>query len=1007
MLLRTKTSLVLAVLIVAILSVAGFGFLRFLENSLRKSIFDGLESLSSASSGSVSRFLDDTLKDAEIIASSFPKEALERKDISAIEARLKRIMEIYPKFENGMFILDMKGNLWADYPSYPETRGKNFGFREYFKTTMEKQKGIIGVPYRSARTGELVLTFTALLRGTSNQIVGLLGCSVQLLHPNALGGIRKTRIGESGYVYIYDTSRLMILHPEDRRVLQRDVAPGMNKLFDAAIEGFEGTGETVNSRGVPMLLSLKRIEGTHWILGAQQPRKEAFAPIKEARNRIILLVFFAAVIAILTGVFAVRRLTEPLVKLRNVTMRLGQSVERITGDSREKELDFQEELKEIRSSDEIGDLASAFGEMYEKLKETFASLKETISTLRESEERYRILAEAAHDMIFILNRDGSIQYVNEFAARQHKLSAKEIIGKREDELFPPQVSERHMSNLQKVFETGQPLYGENLAGFTKEEMWLGTWLVPLFKESKEVGAVLGISRDITERRQMEGALRQSEEKYRSLVANANDAIFIAQDGFVKFPNPSALAMTGFSAEEYATIPFVHLIHPEDREMVDERYSQRLRGEEVPNNYSFRILNKAGNELWVQLNAVPVDWEGRRAVLCFLRDITPQKRLEAQVLQAQKMEAVGTLAGGIAHDFNNLLQTVLGYAEILLSEREKDGPGRQELLAIKHATQRGAELTRQLLTFSRKVQSKLRPINLNKEVIQVEGLLKRTLPKMIEVELQLADDLKVINADPAQVEQMLMNLAVNARDAMPERGRLVIRTQNVVLDETFSRKHLETKPGDYVRLTVSDTGHGMNRETLKHIFEPFYTTKGLGKGTGLGLAMVYGIVRSHDSHIFCESAPGKGTTFDIYFPVIEQGIETETFHQKEEMAGGIETILLVDDEKSILDFGRRVLSNFGYTVLAASAGEGALEIYQNEKEKVDLIILDLIMPGMGGQRCLEELLRISPEAKVIIASGYSIDGHPKTMIEAGARAFVNKPYDIKQILKIIRTVLDER
>jgi len=515
-----------------------------------------------------------------------------------------------------------------------------------------------------------------------------------------------------------------------------------------------------------------------------------------------------------------------------------------------------------------------------------------------------------------------------------------------------------------------------------------------------------LSAEIADRKRIEEALRESEEKYRSLVDHANDAIFIAQDGMVKFPNPSTLALTGYSEEDYANTPFMNLIHPEDQEMVIERYNQRLRGEDVPSPYAFRIINKAGEEMWVHLNAVLTEWEKRPAILCFIRDITSHKRLEVQFQQAQKMEAVGTLAGGIAHDFNNLLQSVLGYTEILLMNKQVRQYASNDLEEIKRAAKRGAELTQQLLTFSRKIESKLRPMDLNQEVVQVQKILQRTIPKMIEVELSLDGDLKPINADPAQVEQVLINLAVNARDAMPEGGKLIIRTHNVTLDWEFCKNRLGLKPGDYVELTVSDTGHGMDEETLKNIFDPFYTTKDVGKGTGLGLAMVYGIMKSHEGYIDCESKPNEGTTFKIYFQVVEREKVTEELKEDEEVKGGSETILLVDDEKPIRDFGEQIFSRFGYTVLPVSDGESALNLYQEKKDEIDLVILDLIMPVMGGKKCLEWLLQINPNVKVIISSGYSPEETVKEVLEKGAKNFVNKPFNMKEMLQVVRKVLDE-
>jgi PAS domain S-box-containing protein len=538
--------------------------------------------------------------------------------------------------------------------------------------------------------------------------------------------------------------------------------------------------------------------------------------------------------------------------------------------------------------------------------------------------------------------------------------------------------------------------------------WVRNTSVPYYDEHRRLVAYDGLITNITEHKRAEEALRDSEERYRTLVASATDMIFIAQDGMVKFPNPASSTITGYSEEELSTLPFANIIHPEEREMVIEKHTRRLKGEEVPNTYSFRILTKGGEVLWVQLNAVLITWEGRHGVLCSLRDITPQKRLEEQYLHAQKMEAVGTLAGGVAHDFNNLLQAVLGNAQMFLMEKKADDPGYQQMVAIKQAAQRGAELTQRLLTFSRKVQSKPKVLNLNQEVMQVEKLLRRTIPKMIEVELRLSGDLWAISADPVQMGQVIMNLALNARDAMPEGGKLVIGTKNVALGEEFCKSHVGLRAGSYVLLSVSDTGQGMGKEVLQHLFEPFFTTKEVGRGTGLGLAMVYGIVKGHEGYIECESELGKGSIFKIYFLAVEQAVEEEEAEEEERPRGGRETILLVDDEESLRDLAKEILSTFGYTVITASDGEGALKIYRREKDKIHLIILDVIMPGMGGMRCLEGLQSIDPEVKVVIATGYSPEGEgqAKAVLEGEAGGYISKPYDMRELLRVVREALDK-
>ena len=344
-------------------------------------------------------------------------------------------------------------------------------------------------------------------------------------------------------------------------------------------------------------------------------------------------------------------------------------------------------------------------------------------------------------------------------------------------------------------------------------------------------------------------------------------------------------------------------------------------------------------------------------------------------------------------------------------RKKEGePGFRELREVIRASKRGAELTQQLLTFSRKVESKRKPLDLNQEVGELRQLLERTLPKMIEVEFNLTHDLRTINADSAQLKQVLMNLAVNAKDAMPEGGKIVIETQNLTLDEEFCQKYAEVKPGDYVLLSMADTGHGMEKETLEHIFDPFYTTKEVGKGTGLGLAIVYGIVKNHEGYVMCYSRPGSGSSFRIYLPVSEAARDDEEAGEslvaKSPPMGGDETILLVDDEEFIRELGVDVLGQAGYTVLTASNGEQALEVYRKEQAHIDLIILDLIMPGMGGSKCLAGLRKINPQARVLIASGYSPDASTKGTLEAGAAGFINKPYDNKQLLDLVRKILDK-
>jgi signal transduction histidine kinase/ActR/RegA family two-component response regulator len=394
-------------------------------------------------------------------------------------------------------------------------------------------------------------------------------------------------------------------------------------------------------------------------------------------------------------------------------------------------------------------------------------------------------------------------------------------------------------------------------------------------------------------------------------------------------------------------------------------------------------------------------------IAFGRDITARKHLEAQLTQAQKMEAVGTLASGIAHDFNNLLQAINGYAQISLLNVNKNDAIYTNLNAINQAGERASQLVQQLLLFSRRVAAERKHIELNQEIEQISKILERTIPKMIAIELHLGSRLGPVHADPVQIEQILLNLGGNAADAMPDGGKLLIETENVRLDEDYIRIHPGAEPGKYVLITISDTGQGMDKETVAHIFEPFFTTKDIGRGTGLGLASVYGIVMNHGGYITCRSKVGCGTTFKIYLPA---GEEADVDLTEEIVStpnnGGTETVLVVDDEEFIRNFASQVLESYGYTTLTASSGEEALDIYAEKSGEIDLIIMDIGMPGMGGTNCLRKIIDMDPSAKVIVASGYSIDGHVKETSDAGAAGYIAKPYKLVDLLGEVRTVLDE-
>ncbi|HET6490579.1 MAG TPA: response regulator [Syntrophales bacterium] len=502
------------------------------------------------------------------------------------------------------------------------------------------------------------------------------------------------------------------------------------------------------------------------------------------------------------------------------------------------------------------------------------------------------------------------------------------------------------------------------------------------------------------------ALKDSEMKYRFLADKVQEGVLIVQDDTVKSVNPAATLIGGYSADELRSGPFTEFIDARDKERVLALYRQALAGETALDTVTFGIIRKGGEVFQATTRFIPVNFDDRPAVLCVLQDATKQGDLESQLLYAKKMEAIGTLAGGIAHDFNNHLQGISGYIQLLMMRGDRDRTEQSWLLQVERSVQRAAALTKQLLIFSRREESRLEPLDLNEVVRQAQKTLARTIPESIAAELKLAGDLNLVDGDAVQLEHVLFNFGLNAKDAMPGGGKIIIETRNVRLDQAFCRDHVGVKPGAYVELTFTDTGHGMDRETLERIFEPFYTTKGVGSGIGLGLAIVYGIVQSHHGLILCESNRDAGTTFRVYLPALE-GDRAAPLKEERRKGDyrGAETILIVDDEADILDIAQNTLEQFGYTVLTARSGEEAVETYSRQGKQINLVILDLGMPGMGGEKCLRELLRINPSVTVLIASGYAATQTVHNILEAGATGFMAKPYRLEDMLKKVRDLLD--
>jgi len=602
--------------------------------------------------------------------------------------------------------------------------------------------------------------------------------------------------------------------------------------------------------------------------------------------------------------------------------------------------------------------------------------------------------------------DNRVIWLNQAAAASVESSREELVGRRCYEIWHQREEPCPECPVIRARETGQPQAGRVTTPDGR------VWFIRGYPVRDSQGRMVGmveLTLDVSAHHRTEEALRESERRLTAILEASPDPV-VVYDNQVRatYINPAFTEVFGWRPQEILgrRIPFVP---PEQIEPTMAKIRDLFQhGGTV--SLETQRLTKDGRLLDVLISAASVkDLDGRvTGMVVNLTDLTEVKRLEAQLRHSQKMEAIGTLAGGVAHDFNNILHIIMGYVQQILARDRLEQEDRDSLVQIERAAERASALVNRLLTFSRKVEPELGPLDLNQAVRQAVLILEHTLPRMISIETHLEEDLPLVNGDPAQIEQVLLNLAANAADAMPEGGNLLIETTVLTADQTFCRQHPEVKPGRYVRLSVTDTGHGMDEETLKKVFEPFFTTKQPGRGTGLGLATAYGIVRSHGGLITCYSELGIGTTFRVYLPVLEGAGAARAVvagATTPELPTGRETILVVDDEEAIVELGRRSLEGLGYRVLAAGSGEEALEVFRRHRGEVDLVLLDLGMPGMGGPRCLKALKDLDPQVRVIIASGYSANGAVREFLRDGAVGYLGKPFRLKDLAQKVREVLD--
>ena len=625
--------------------------------------------------------------------------------------------------------------------------------------------------------------------------------------------------------------------------------------------------------------------------------------------------------------------------------------------------------------------------------------------LKASEARLQSLFAGIDDALFVHDSEGRIIDCNEAACRRLGYTREELLAMNTSDVDAPELGGAFQERLKWQVHRGR---------FTREGVHLAKdgHRIPVDIHTTVIDyrgtkAVLALMRDITDRKRTEEALRRSEADYRGLIEHAPLGIYRSVPGgrFLTV-NRALVAMLGYaSADELLPLSLDRDVHA-DAEERPRLLAQAGQHGEARTEAQWR--RKDGTLVTVQLN-VRVVWGSTGEVEYtegLVEDVTEQRSLERQFRQAQRLEAVGRLAGGVAHDFNNVLTAITGYSELLLDEFEPGDRKRQDVEEIHAAAQRAAGLTRQLLAFSRKQVFQTRVLDLNAVVRMLEKMLQRLIGEDVKLEVSPCSALGAVRADPGQLEQVILNLAVNSRDAMPGGGRLTIETANVDLDETYSREHAGATPGRYVMLAVSDTGIGMDAETQAHIFEPFFTTKEQGTGTGLGLATVYGIVKQSGGYVWVYSEPGGGATFKIYLPRVDEPVEAQDVQRvAPRVAGGRETVLVAEDDPSVREIVAQVLTQKGYHVLVAPDGQAALKMARAEPGEIRLLVTDIVMPGMTGRELAEALVAERAGARVLYMSGYTDDAVVRHGVLEEGLPYLQKPFTPRALATKVREVLD--
>jgi two-component system cell cycle sensor histidine kinase/response regulator CckA len=857
------------------------------------------------------------------------------------------------------------------------------------------------------------------------------------------------KVGTTGYTAVVEAhTGIFRVHPNSKlndqelKLLAKKL-PSWWKIVERGISGAETTGYydwrepdgTIRQKFLAVTPIKFPLKGATMTVSATTYIDEFSAPIADMRNKAGIITntyrlyierisFFSSITAYLfifltfcgtyyLGRRAAMRYILPLTELSEDVHKFGEGKWDVT---------VQDNI--IRRDDEIGVMAQSFSRMSLKLKELFgnleqrvAELNQTQEALKKSEEHYRSLFDGIPVGLYRSTPDGAFLDTNPMLVEMVGYPDKNtlMLCSAENLYIDPADRAIWQSSVQE--KEGDHLSEIKLRKYDGTQIWVEDHSRAVNDEHGNVLYYEGSLKDTTQRKLADAALKNSEESfknlyeeskraqevYRSLINSSADAIVIYDlEGNVTYCSPMFTNIFGWSAKELTgrKIPFL----PESEQEATMAIIKKIVEDGTPfQGFETKRATKDGRIIDVSISASRYNDHNNipAGMLVILRDISEAKRLEAHLQQVEKLEAIGTLAGGIAHDFNNLLMVIQGTVSLLLHSTESSHPHYKHFINLEKQAQRGSKLTKQLLGYARKGKYEVKPINMNEIIIESAETLQQTR-KDIRIHYNLAPDLYSTEADIYQMEQALMNLYINAADAMNNGGDLTLTTRNVLSDEIASTAY-EVTTGQYILIVVEDTGTGMDKKTMDRVFEPFFTTKGMDKGTGLGLASVYGIIKGHGGHINVDSEQGCGTIFNVYLPASRKPI-TIFPNEPRKALKGQGTILIVDDEKPVLEVGAEMLKAIGYKVFQAQTGYKAIELYKEYQDQIDLVILDMILPDLGGGQIFDQLKEINPSVAVILSSGYSIEGRATDILNRGCKGFIQKPFSIQELSEKIKSII---